>query len=58
MGSSKGDTLVTKKSIEAKETIRKHYKDYNRSLQDAEAMELCEGGKEQLLQHKQELSEL
>ena len=41
VGTEKGRKLTTKKSIEAKEKIKKHAKDLGGSLTDKEVMELC-----------------
>ena len=41
IGILKGQKLVTKKSIEAKEIIMKHNKDFSGALNDAETIKLC-----------------
>ena len=41
IGLSQGTTLTTKKSLECKNIIRKHSKDFGGSLDDTEVMRLC-----------------
>ena len=41
IGLSQGTTLTTKKSLECKNIIRKHSKDFGGSLDDTEMMRLC-----------------
>ena len=57
VGNSKGDTLVTKKSIEAKEIIRKYSKDFNGNLRDTEVMKLYEVARSSYYKYKKELTE-
>ena len=40
-GLAAGTKLTTKKSVAAKEIIRKHSKDFDGTLKDAEVMKLC-----------------
>ena len=57
VGNSKGDTLVTKRSIETKETIRKYSKDFNGNLRDTEVMKLCGVSRSSCYRHKKEPAE-
>ena len=55
IGQQKGVTLVTKKSIESKEIIRKHSKDFNGSLSDIELMQLTGLARGTYYKYKREL---
>ena len=58
VGNSKGDTLITKKSIEAKEIIRKYSKDFNGNLHDTEVMKLCGVSRNSYYKYKKQIAEL
>ena len=55
VGTEKGRKLTTKKSIEAKEKIKKHAKDLGGSLTDKEVMELCKIARNSYYKYKKEL---
>lgn len=55
IGQQKGVTLVTKKSIESKEIILKHSKDFNGSLSDVELMQLTGLARGTYYKYKREL---
>ena len=55
IGQQKGVTLVTKKSIESKEIIRKHSKDFNGSLSDVELIQLTGLARGTYYKYKREL---
>lgn len=55
IGILKGQKLITKKSIKAKETIKKHSKDFGGSLNDLEVMELCKISRNSFYKYKKEL---
>lgn len=57
IGQPKGAKLVTKKSIVAKETIKKHSKDFNGSLTDTEVMKLTGISRNSYYKYKRELRE-
>ena len=57
VGTEKGRKLTTKKSIEAKEKIKKHAKDLGGSLTDKEVMELCKIARNSYYKYKKELIE-
>lgn len=57
IGIEKGTKLVTKKSIEAKEQIRKYSKDFNGSLKDIEVMKLIGISRNSYYKYKKELVE-
>ena len=51
----KGTKLTTKKSIEAKEQIKKYSKDFNGSLKDIEVMKLIGISRNSFYKYKKEL---
>lgn len=55
IGNSKGDKLVTKKSIAAKEMIKKHSKDFQGTLTDKEVITLAKVSKNSYYKYKREL---
>ena len=55
IGTPKGSKLTTKKSIEAKETIRKHSKDFNGSLTDEEVIKLAGISRNSFYKYKREI---
>lgn len=55
IGNSKGDKLVTKKSIVAKELIKKHSKDFLGTLTDKEVITLAKVSKNSYYKYKREL---
>lgn len=55
IGLIKGTKLTTKKSIEAKELIMKHSKDFNGTLNDVECMKLCGISRNSYYKYKSEL---
>lgn len=55
IGQKLGNKLVTKKSIEAKEIIRKHSKDFGGSLNDEECMKQCGLSRNTFYKYKREL---
>ena len=57
VGTEKGRKLTTKKSIEAKEKIKKQAKDLGGSLTDKEVMELCKIARNSYYKYKKELIE-
>ena len=56
IGLEKGTKLTTKKSIEAKEIILKHSKDFNGTLNDPEVIKLCGISRNSYYKYKKELS--
>lgn len=58
IGGIKGRKLVTKKSIKAKELIRKHNKDFNGTLNDAECMRLIGLARNTYYKYKREIKAL
>lgn len=56
IGLEKGTKLTTKKSIEAKEIIMKHSKDFNGTLNDPEVIKLCGISRNSYYKYKKELS--
>lgn len=56
IGQVKGTKLTTKKSIEAKEIIMKHSKDFKGTLGDADVMKLCGISRNSYYKYKKELS--
>ena len=58
IGQRTGSKLTTKKSIEAKETILKHSKDFNGSLDDPEVMKLTGLARNTFYKYKRELREM
>lgn len=57
VGTPKGAKLTTKKSKEAKETILKHCKDFNGTLNDIECMRLTGLARNTFYKYKRELKE-
>ena len=57
IGQVQGAHLVTKKSIEAKEIIKKHSKEFGGSLSDAETMALAKLSRNTFYKYKRELKE-
>lgn len=57
VGTPKGAKLTTKKSKEAKETILKHCKDFNGTLNDIECMKLTGLARNTYYKYKRELKE-
>lgn len=55
IGQRPGNKLVTKKSIESKEIIRKHAKDFGGSLSDSEVMKLANISRNTYYKYKKEL---
>ena len=55
VGTPKGSKLTTKKSIEAKELIRKHNKDFNGSLTDDETIKLTGISRNSFYKYKREI---
>lgn len=55
IGRQKGDKLITKKSLAAKEVIRKHSKDFNGTLDDAEVIKLAGIARGTYYKYKREL---
>lgn len=58
IGQRRGTTLVTKKSIEAKEVIRKHSKDFGGSLNDVDCMKLSGLSRNTYYKYKKELKSI
>lgn len=57
IGTEPGRKLTTKKSIEAKEKIKKHARDFGGSLTDKEVMEMCRIARNSYYKYKRELIE-
>ena len=57
IGQKKGAKLVTKKSLEAKEQIKKYSKDFNGSLKDIEVMKLIGLARNTYYKYKKEIQE-
>ncbi len=55
IGRQRGTSIVTKKSIEAKKTIRKHSKDFDGSLTDVELLRLTGLARNTYYKYKREL---
>ncbi len=55
IGLEKGRTLVTQKSIECKEIIKKHAKDFGGTLSDIEVMKLCNIARNSYYKYKREI---
>ena len=55
IGGRPGVKLTTKKSIAAKEVIRKHSKDFNGTLQDGDVMKLCGLSRNTYYKYKKEM---
>ena len=57
IGIKKGQKLTTRKSIKAKEDIRKYSRDFGGSLADADVIKLCEISRNSYYKYKKELLE-
>lgn len=57
IGLSFGAKLTTKKSVECKETIKKHSRDFDGTLQDIDVIKLCGCTKNSYYKYKRELKE-
>ena len=57
IGQKKGSKLTTQKSIQAKETIRKHSKDFNGTLEDADVIKLAGISRNSYYKYKREIRE-
>ena len=57
IGQPKGSKLTTKKSLAAKETIKKHSKDFEGSLTDEEVMKLAGISRNSFYKYKREIRE-
>lgn len=57
IGQVKGTKLVTKKSIQAKETIKQHSVDFGGSLKDKELIKLCGISRNSFYKYKREIRE-
>ena len=57
IGAQKGAKLTTKKSVKAKEIIKKHSKDFEGTLEDADVMKLAEVSRNTFYKYKRELKE-
>lgn len=57
IGQKPGAKLITKKSIEAKELIKKHCKDFDGSLSDADCMKLIGLARNTYYKYKREMKE-
>lgn len=57
IGLEKGTKLTTKKSVAAKEGIKKYSKDFNGTLKDIEVMKLCEISRNSFYKYKKEIRE-
>lgn len=57
VGTPKGTKLTTKKSIAAKEIIKKHSIDFEGSLEDAECIKLCGCSRNTFYKYKREIRE-
>ena len=55
IGLKKGTTLVTKKSIQCKEIIKKHSRDFGGSLDDPDVITLCGCSRNSYYKYKREL---
>lgn len=55
VGTPKGTSFVTKKSVEAKAVIMKHSRDFNGTLNDADCMKLAECSRNSYYKFKKEL---
>lgn len=55
IGLQKGTTLVTKKSIQCKEVIKKHSRDFGGSLDDPDVIKLCGCSRNSYYKYKREL---
>ena len=57
IGLEKGTKLTTKKSIAAKETIKKHSKDFNGTLADEDVIKLAGISRNSFYKYKREIRE-
>lgn len=57
IGQKKGAKLTTKKSVKAKDIIRKHSKDFEGTLNDIDCMKLAECSRNSFYKYKRELKE-
>lgn len=57
IGQKKGTKLTTKKSIETKEIILKHSRDFNGTLTDGEVIKLAAIDRKTFYKYKKELKE-
>lgn len=57
VGQPKGSKLTTKKSIAAKEIIKKHSKDFDGTLEDADVIKLAEISRNSFYKYKKEIRE-
>ena len=55
IGLPKGTTLITKKSIQCKEIIKKHSRDFGGSLDDPDVIKLCGCSRNSYYKYKREL---
>ncbi len=55
IGLAKGTTLVTAKSVQCKEIIKKHARDFGGTLSDLEVMTLCKISRNSYYKYKREL---
>ncbi len=55
IGLPKGSNLTTKKSIECKDIIKKHAKDFGGSLEDPDVLKLCGCSRNSYYKYKREL---
>lgn len=55
IGVEKGTTLTTRKSIQCKEIIKKHARDFGGTLDDSEVMLLCKISRNSYYKYKREL---
>lgn len=55
IGLAKGTTLVTAKSVQCKEIIKKHALDFGGTLSDPEVMTLCKISRNSYYKYKREL---
>lgn len=57
IGRQKGQVVITKKSISAKETIKKYSKDFDGTLNDTEVIKLADVSRKSYYKYKKELKE-
>ena len=57
IGQTKGAKLTTNKMIQAKEIIKKHSRDFDGTLKDAEVMKLAEVSRNTYFKYKREIRE-
>lgn len=58
VGQPKGAKLITKKSVAAKEIIKKHSKDFDGTLEDTDVIKLAEISRNSFYKYKKELREV